>query len=86
MIEAGMAGYVVSSGFSLIGPAGIPRPIAERLNAALVTSLKDPANRKFLLEQGAEPIGSSMDEHEAYIKSEVAKWIKVVKQAGIEPQ
>jgi tripartite-type tricarboxylate transporter receptor subunit TctC len=86
MIEAGMAGYVVSSGFSLIGPAGIPRPNAERLNAALVTSLRDPANRKFLLEQGAEPIGSSIDEHEAYIKSEVAKWIKVVKQAGIEPQ
>jgi tripartite-type tricarboxylate transporter receptor subunit TctC len=86
LIEAGMPGYVVSSGFSFIGPAGIPRPIAERLNAALVTSLKDPANRKFLLEQGAEPIGSSMDEHEAYIKSEVAKWIKVVKQAGIEPQ
>ena len=86
MIEAGMPGYVVSSGFSFIGPAGIPRPIAERLNAALVISLKDPANRKFLLEQGAEPVGNNLDEHEAYIKSEVAKWIRVVKQAGIEPQ
>jgi tripartite-type tricarboxylate transporter receptor subunit TctC len=86
MIEAGMPGYVVSSGFSFIGPAGIPRAIAERLNGALVTSLRDPANRKFLLEQGAEPVGSTLDEHEAYIKSEVAKWIKVVKQAGIEPQ
>ena len=86
MIEAGMPGYVVSSGFSFIGPAGIPRAIGERLNQALVTSLRDPANRKFLLEQGAEPVGSSLDEHETYIKSEVAKWIKVVKQAGIEPQ
>lgn len=86
MIEAGMPGYVVSSGFSFIGPAGIPRPRAERLNAALVTSLKDPANRKFLLEQGAEPVGNTVDEHEAYIKSEVAKWIRVVRQAGIEPQ
>jgi tripartite-type tricarboxylate transporter receptor subunit TctC len=86
MIEAGMPGYVVSSGFSLIGPAGIPRAIGERLNGALVTSLRDPANRKFLLEQGAEPVGSTLDEHEAYIKSEVARWIRVVKQAGIEPQ
>ncbi len=86
MIEAGMPGYVVSSGFSFIGPAGIPRPIAERLNGALVASLRDPANRKFLIEQGAEPVGSTLDEHEAYIKSEVAKWIKVVKQAGIEAQ
>jgi tripartite-type tricarboxylate transporter receptor subunit TctC len=81
-----LPGYVVSSGFSFIGPAGIPRAIAERLNGALVTSLRDPANRKFLLEQGAEPIGSTPDEHETYIKSEVAKWIKVVRQAGIEPQ
>ena len=86
MIEAGMPGYVVSSGFSYIGPAGMPRAIGERLNAALVASLRDPANRKFLLEQGAEPVGSSLDEHEAYIKTEVAKWIRVVKQAGIEPQ
>ncbi len=86
MIESGMPGYVVSSGFSYIGPAGIPRAIGERLNGALVASLRDPANRKFLLEQGAEPVGSNLDEHEAYIKSEVAKWIKVVKQAGIEAQ
>ncbi len=86
MPEAGLPGYVVSSGFSFIGPAGIPRAIGERLNGALVASLKDPPNRKFLLEQGAEPIGSTMDEHEAYIKAEVAKWIRVVKQAGIEPQ
>jgi len=86
MIETGMPGYVVSSGFSYIGPAGIPRAIGERLNSALVTSLRDPANRKFLIEQGAEPVGSTLDEHEAYIKAEVAKWIKVVKQAGIEAQ
>jgi tripartite-type tricarboxylate transporter receptor subunit TctC len=86
MPESGLPGYVVSSGFSFIGPAGIPRAIGERLNGALVASLKDPPNRKFLLEQGAEPVGSSLDEHEAYIKTEVAKWIRVVKQAGIEPQ
>lgn len=86
MPEAGLPGYVVSSGFSFIGPAGIPRAIAERLNGALVASLRDPANRKFLIEQGAEPVGNTLDEHEAYIKSEVAKWIRVVKQAGIEAQ
>ena len=86
MIEAGMPGYVVSSGFSFIGPAGIPRAIAERLNGALVAALRDPANRKFLIEQGAEPVGNTLDEHEVYIKSEVAKWIRVVKQAGFEVQ
>lgn len=86
MIEAGMPGYVVSSGFGFIGPAGIPRPIAERLNGALVTSLRDPVNRKTLLERGADPIGSTIEEHDAFIKSEITKWIKVARQAGLEPQ
>jgi tripartite-type tricarboxylate transporter receptor subunit TctC len=86
MPESGLPGYVVSSGFSFIGPAGIPRAIAERLNGALVTSLRDPHNRKTLIEQGADPVGSSIDEHDAFIKSEIAKWIKVARGAGIEPQ
>lgn len=86
LIEAGLPGYVVSSGYGYIGPAGITRAIAERLNGALATSVKDPANQKYLMERGAEPIGSSLDEHEAFIRTEVAKWIKVAKQAGIEPQ
>lgn len=86
MPESGLPGYVVSSGFSFIGPAGIPRAIAERLNGALVASLRDPHNRKTLIEQGADPVGSNIDEHDAFIKSEIAKWIKVARGAGIEPQ
>lgn len=81
--EAGVAGFVVSSGFNFLGPAGIPRPIAERLNSALVQAVRDPANRKQLVAQGADPIGSSIDEHVAFIKSEVEKWTKVAKQANI---
>jgi len=86
MIESGMPGYVVSSGFGLVGPALIPRPIAEKLNAALVYAVKDANNKKLLLDQGADPVGSSLEEHDAYVKSEVVKWISVVKQAGISPQ
>jgi len=83
MQEAGVAGFVVSSGFSFIGPAGIPRPIAERLNAALAQSVNDPANRKQLIAQAADPVGSSIDEHAAFMKAEVAKWTQVAKQANI---
>lgn len=81
--EAGVPGFVVSSGFNFLGPAGIPRPIAERLNAALAQAVRDPVNRKQLIAQGADPIGSSIDEHAAFIKSEVEKWTKVAKQANI---
>ena len=79
-------GFVVTSGFSLIGPAGIPRPIAERLNGALAKAIHEPANSKALLDGGATPVGNSIDEHAAYIKAEIAKWQKAAKAAGIEPR
>ena len=86
MIESGLPGFVVQSLFGFVGPAGIPRPIAERLNGALVAAIKDPTNSKSLIDRGAEPIGSSLDEHAASVKSQVALWRKVAKQAGIQPQ
>jgi tripartite-type tricarboxylate transporter receptor subunit TctC len=84
--EAGVPGFVVSSGFGFVGPAGIPRPIVDRLNDALVKSIRDPANRKALIDQGAEPIGSTVEEHAAIIRTEIEKWRKVTKEAGVEPQ
>jgi tripartite-type tricarboxylate transporter receptor subunit TctC len=84
--EAGVRGFVVSSGFSFVGPAGIARPVAERLNDALAKALRDPANRKTLIDSGAEPVGNNMDEHAAIVRAEIEKWRKVVKAAGIEPQ
>jgi tripartite-type tricarboxylate transporter receptor subunit TctC len=86
MQEAGVAGFVVSSGFSFIGPAGIPRPIVEKLNSALVKALHDPAIRKELIGRGADPVGSTPEEHEAFIKSEIAKWIRVAREAGIKTE
>jgi len=86
MQEAGVPGYVVRSLFGFIGPAGIPRPIAEKLNRALVTAIRDPQNNKTLIERGADPVGSPIDEHQAIIRSEIAKWHKVAKAAGIDPQ
>ena len=86
MQEAGVPGFVVSSGFSFVGPAGIPRPVAEKLNGALAKALREPAAHKALLAGGAEPVGDSIDEHAAFIKSEIAKWQKVAKAAGIEPR
>ena len=86
MQEAGVPGFVVSSGFHFLGPAGMPRPIVEKLNSALVQALRDPAIRKTLIERGADPVGSTPEAHAAYIKSEIEKWRRVVKAAGIKPQ
>lgn len=86
MEEAGLPGFVVRSGFSFVGPAGIPKPVADKLNQALVTAIRDPENRKILIQRGADPIGSSIEEHDAFIKSEIPKWIKMARAAGIDPQ
>jgi len=84
--DSGVPGFNVTSGFSLVGPAGIPRPIAERLNGALAKALHDPANQKALVDGGANPVGNSIEEHAAYIKTEIVKWQKAAKAAGIQPE
>ena len=85
MIESGVKDYVVSSGFSFVGPANIPRPIAERLNGALMKAVHDPGVRKDLISRGADPVGNTIDQHAAYIRTEIEKWRKVVAAAGIPP-
>jgi tripartite-type tricarboxylate transporter receptor subunit TctC len=86
MQEEGLKGFVVSSGFGFVGPAGIPDPIAKKLNEALVAALNDPKNRKTLIDRGANPVGNSVEDHNTWIRSEISRWRKVAKAAGITPQ
>ena len=65
--DDGVPGFVVSSGFSFIGPAGIPRPEAEKLNNELAHSIRDPENRKQLIARADEPVGSSIDDTLAWL-------------------
>jgi tripartite-type tricarboxylate transporter receptor subunit TctC len=84
--ESGLPGYVVSSGFSMFAPANTPRTIITTVNGAIVKALADPGVRNGLASQGADPIGSTPEQHDAFNKAEIAKWIKVTRQAGIEPE
>jgi tripartite-type tricarboxylate transporter receptor subunit TctC len=86
MEEQGLKGFVVSSGFAMFAPAGTPHPIIEKVNAALVKALHDPVVSKTLIDRGAEPVGSTPEQHAAFNKAEIAKWIKVAREAGIVPQ
>jgi len=86
MQESGLPGFVVSSGFSFLGPAGMPRPVVDKLNGALVKVLQDPAIRKELISRGAVPVGNTPEQHAAYIKAEIGKWQKVAQGAGIKPE
>ena len=86
MQEGGLKGFVVSSGFSFIGPAGMPRAVVDKLNGVLVKSLQDPSVRKELINRGADPVGNTPEQHAAYIRAEIEKWQKVAAQAGIQPE
>jgi tripartite-type tricarboxylate transporter receptor subunit TctC len=86
MVESGVKGFVVSSGFGLLAPAGTPRAVIDRVHGAVVKALADPSVRSNLSGQGAEPVGNTPEAYDAFNKAEIAKWIKVARTAGIEPE
>jgi len=86
MIEGGVPGFVVTAGFGLFAPAGTPRPIIDRVHAALKASLADASVRQRLSGEGADPVGSTPEEYEQFTRSEIDKWIKVARNAGIQPE
>lgn len=86
MEESGVKGFVVSSGFAMFAPAGTPRPIIDRVHSALVKSLNDPAVKDNLAKQGAEIVASTPQQHDVFNRAEIAKWIKVGREAGIQPE
>ncbi len=81
--EAGVPGYDSGVWYALLAPAGTPRAIIDRLNRETITVLKNPEFGKLLMGQAIDPIGSTPEELAQYIKSEIDKWAKVVKEAGL---
>jgi tripartite-type tricarboxylate transporter receptor subunit TctC len=86
MEESGLPGFVVSSGFGLLAPAGTPRAVIERVHGALVKALADSTVRSNLSGQGADPVGNTPEQYDAFNKSEIAKWIQLTRDAGIQPE
>ena len=85
MIEAGVKSYESATWYAVLAPAKTPKPIVNKLNADIVAIAKHPEVRERLSREGAEPVGSSPQELSAYIRSEIAKWAKVIKAAKLTP-
>jgi tripartite-type tricarboxylate transporter receptor subunit TctC len=81
--QAGLPQYTVDGWFGLSAPAGVPRDILERLNAALNEALRDPAVRIRFEEIGAVPIGLELDKARTFLADEVAKYRDIITRAGI---
>jgi tripartite-type tricarboxylate transporter receptor subunit TctC len=84
--EAGVPGMVIDSWFGFIAPSGTPDATILALNAAFARTLADPAVRERIAATGAIPLGGTAAEADAHMRSEVARWGKVVRDAGIKPE
>ena len=84
--EAGVTGYDAAAWFGLVAPAGTPKAVVDKLAAETQKILKQPDVAERLSGLGAEPVGSTPDQFAAFIKVEIAKWAKVIKDAKVELQ
>lgn len=80
--EAGVPGYVAETWTGVIAPAGVPRPIVDKLNAAINKALKSPPFLEKFAKFGDEPGGGTPEDFAATIKADSAKWAEVVKRSG----
>jgi tripartite-type tricarboxylate transporter receptor subunit TctC len=78
-----LPGFVAVSWIGLMGPAGLPKDVVDRLSSEMVKLLHDPAVRERLQAAGAEPVGSDAAAFATFVKGEVARWEPVVKAAGL---
>lgn len=85
-VESGLPHYILTSNFGLIAPAGTPRMVIERLHGAVVQALTDATVKARLANLGADAVGSTPQAHAAFTQAEIAKWIKVTRDAGIQPE
>ena len=84
--ESGVPGYEAASWFAFLAPAATPKSIVNRLNAETLRALNKPDVSDNLIRQGMDPAGSTPGEADEYLRAEIAKWTRVVKEAGIKAQ
>jgi tripartite-type tricarboxylate transporter receptor subunit TctC len=84
--ESGLVGFEALSWFGLLGPVGTPKPIVAKVHADVVKLIAQPELREKFAQLGADTVGNSPEEFGAIIKADIAKWAKVIKDAGIKAE
>ena len=83
VVESGLPGYVATTWYGVLAPAGTPRAIVERVNHDTLTLLADAATRASLNTQGVMTQPMTPEQFSEFLRSEVAKWAKVVQATGV---
>ena len=84
--ESGVPGYETASWYGVLAPAGTPRAIIDKLSREIAKITRMPDVSERMTSEGAEPAGNSPEEFATYIKRELARWSRVIKQARIRPE
>ena len=85
-IAASLPGFEMDGWYGVVAPLGTPREIVSKLNTTFAQVLNNPEVQERLLGVGAEALPSTTTDFGAFLKSEVERWSKVIKNAGIKPQ
>jgi tripartite-type tricarboxylate transporter receptor subunit TctC len=86
MAEAGLPGYSVYAWFGLLAPAATPADIVTRISSEIQKGFKAPQIHERFAAMGADPVGNTPEQFAAFLKTEMAKWAKLVKAAGIKAE
>ena len=84
--ESGLPGFEVGNWYAIVAPANTPPAIIRRLNAEILTVLTGAELKKRFFELAADPFGSTPEQLAAYNRSEIIKWARAIKAAGITPE
>jgi tripartite-type tricarboxylate transporter receptor subunit TctC len=82
--EAGMENLVVTSRYGFLAPAGTQRDIIDRLNAVWAKAASMPDTREKLRKVGEEPLASTPEQYLEFLKTEIPRWGKVIREANIK--
>ena len=80
--EAALPGYAVYTWFGIVAPAGVLQPVLTLLHGAVVRALDSPEMRKQFANQGAEVVANAPAEFGVFLREEVVKWNKVIRDSG----
>ena len=84
LAESGLTGYDSTGWFGLVAPAGTPASIIQKLNTEFTAALNDEGIKSQMRQSGMEPVATTTEGLDAYIKSETQKWARVIRQANIK--
>jgi tripartite-type tricarboxylate transporter receptor subunit TctC len=81
-----LPGYEVTQWYGILAPSGTPKEIVNRLHKEIATAIGNPKIAQALVKLGTQPVSNTPEEFAAFIKSETAKYAKVIKAAHITPE